>query len=90
MNDDSLDVLAPRIEDEEEIQEVTLVAWLKQVGDEVAAGEPIAEVMTDKVNVEIESPSAGTLKEILVEEDGVIAVGQPVARIKVVGNQLGA
>ncbi len=58
-----------------------MVAWLKQPGDQVAAGEVIAEAMTEKVNVEIESPVAGVLAEILVAEEDTVTVGQPIARV---------
>jgi 2-oxoglutarate dehydrogenase E2 component (dihydrolipoamide succinyltransferase) len=73
------DIPMPDIE--EEAGEFTLVAWLKGPGDEVEAGEVIAEAMTEKVNVEIESPVTGRLEEILVAEDDTVASGQPIARV---------
>ena len=81
MSDGAQEIPMPRIGDDEEVEEATLVAWLKRVGDEVAEGEAIAEAMTEKINVEVESPVSGVLEEILVEEDHTIAVGQPIARI---------
>lgn len=45
----------------------TVTAWLKKPGDPVAAGEPIAEVETDKTTVELEAPADGVLAEIRVE-----------------------
>ena len=62
-------------------KEGTIVAWHKRPGEEVAEGELLVEVMTDKVNVEIESPASGTLVEILVQADDVAPVGAAIARI---------
>jgi pyruvate dehydrogenase E2 component (dihydrolipoamide acetyltransferase) len=59
----------------------TIVAWHKQAGQRVTAGELLVEVMTDKVNVEVESPASGTLTEILVQADGDAPVGAAIARI---------
>lgn len=81
MSENTQDIPMPRIGDDEEVTEATLVAWVKQVGDDVAEGEAIAEAMTEKVNIEVESPVAGVLKEILVEEDCTVAVGQSIARV---------
>jgi 2-oxoglutarate dehydrogenase E2 component (dihydrolipoamide succinyltransferase) len=49
--------------------------WLKAVGDSVAVDEPLVEISTDKVDTELPSPVAGTLVEITVTEDQVVAVG---------------
>jgi pyruvate dehydrogenase E1 component subunit beta len=46
----------------------TLARWLKRVGDRVSIGEVLAEVETDKATMEIESPGAGTLVQVLVTE----------------------
>ena len=59
----------------------TVVAWHKRAGERVAAGELLVEVMTDKVNVEVESPASGTLSEILVQADDDAPVGAAIARI---------
>jgi pyruvate/2-oxoglutarate dehydrogenase complex dihydrolipoamide acyltransferase (E2) component len=56
-------------------KEAILVAWHKQPGEAVAKDEPIADVMTDKVNVEIVSPTAGTLREARVAQDEAVAIG---------------
>jgi pyruvate/2-oxoglutarate dehydrogenase complex dihydrolipoamide acyltransferase (E2) component len=66
--------------------EATVVAWRKEVGDPVAAGEGICDVQTDKVDMEIESPVAGTLAEILVAVDEDVEVGEPLARIRPAGD----
>ncbi|MBX9246216.1 2-oxoglutarate dehydrogenase, E2 component, dihydrolipoamide succinyltransferase [Actinotalea ferrariae] len=69
----------------ESVTEGTVTRWLKQVGDEVAVDEPLLEVSTDKVDTEIPSPFAGTLSEILVQEDETVEVGTPLARIGAAG-----
>jgi pyruvate/2-oxoglutarate dehydrogenase complex dihydrolipoamide acyltransferase (E2) component len=63
------------------VAEGTIVAWLKQPGEEVAADEPLCEVTTDKIDVEIPSPAAGVLTEILVEPGETVEVGTLLARI---------
>lgn len=65
----------------ESIVSATVVQWLKKEGDHVALDEPLLEVSTDKVNSEIPSPVAGTLKEILVDVDDEVEVGQLLAKI---------
>lgn len=62
-------------------KEGTIVTWHKRPGDAVGEGELLVEVMTDKVNVEVESPASGTLAEILVQADDVAPVGAVIARI---------
>ena len=62
-------------------KEGTIVAWHKRPGEKVAQGELLVEVMTDKVNVEVESPASGTVAEILVQADDVVPVGAAIARI---------
>ena len=65
----------------ESVTEGTVTRWLKQVGDTVAADEPLVEVSTDKVDTEIPSPASGVLLAISVPEDGVVAVGGELAVI---------
>jgi 2-oxoglutarate dehydrogenase E2 component (dihydrolipoamide succinyltransferase) len=65
----------------ESITEGTLAQWLKKPGDAVAADEPIASLETDKVTVEVPSPTAGTLTETLVNEGDTVEVGAVIARI---------
>ncbi len=65
----------------ESVTEGTVTRWLKQVGDEVAADEPLLEVSTDKVDTEVPSPVAGTLLEIKVAEDETVEVGAALAVI---------
>ena len=65
----------------ESVTEGTVTRWLKNVGDEVAVDEPLLEVSTDKVDTEIPSPFAGTLQEILAQEDDTVPVGADLAVI---------
>src|ERR1700737_3344915 len=58
-----------------------LVRWLKHEGDQVAKGEPLMEVETDKATVEVESPGTGTLSAITAAEGDDVAVGHPIALI---------
>ncbi|MDQ3043778.1 MAG: 2-oxo acid dehydrogenase subunit E2 [Chloroflexota bacterium] len=64
-----------------DMTEGTLLRWLKQVGDDVERGEPIAEIETDKVTIEIEAFEGGVLTETLVSEGDTVPVGTPVATI---------
>lgn len=73
------DILMPQMG--ESIVEGTVTRWLKKVGDHVERDEPLFEISTDKVDVEIPSPVSGTLAEILVEEGRTVAVNTVVARI---------
>ena len=76
---DATDVEMPELG--ESVTEGTITTWLKSVGDTVDVDEPLLEVSTDKVDTEIPSPVAGTIVEILAEEDDTIEVGAVIARI---------
>ena len=73
------DVVMPRLSDS--MEEGTVLQWLKQVGDEVAIGDELVEIETDKANMAYEADIAGTLSEILVQEGETVAIGEPIARI---------
>ncbi|MDX6610638.1 MAG: hypothetical protein QOF85_2563 [Solirubrobacterales bacterium] len=73
------DVVMPRLSDS--MEEGTILQWLKQVGDEVAIGDELVEIETDKANMAYESDVAGTLSEILVQEGETVAIGTPIARV---------
>jgi pyruvate/2-oxoglutarate dehydrogenase complex dihydrolipoamide acyltransferase (E2) component len=75
-----VDVVMPKWGDT--MQEGVIVEWGVAVGDEVAEGEALATVETDKVEADIESPVAGTVVEILVPEGEAAEVGAPVARLR--------
>src|SRR5580692_11070355 len=59
----------------ESITEATVAKWLKRPGEAVAADEPVAELETDKVTLEVPAPTSGTLSEILAEEGANVPVG---------------
>ena len=63
--------------------EATIVAWHKQPGDRVTSGELLVEVMTDKVNIEVDAPAAGVVVEILHAAEETVAAGALIARIDV-------
>ena len=65
----------------EGITEVTIMRWLKAIGEAVDEGEAIAAVETDKASMEIEAPVSGTLTELLVEAGDSPEVGDPIARL---------
>ena len=65
------------------VSEGTILEWRKAVGDEVAADEPIADVTTDKVDVEIPCPASGVLAKIVAEPGDTVPVGEVIAEIDV-------
>ena len=75
-----IDVKMPELG--ENVTEATIVHWLKRVEELIQEGEILVEVMTDKVNSEIESPASGVVKEILFPEESVVKVGNTIARIE--------
>ncbi len=74
----------------ETVTEGTIERWLKKPGDHVDKYEPIVEINTDKVDVELPSPVTGTVTELLVEEGAVVAVGAPLAIIEEVAGEVRA
>ncbi len=58
-----------------------IVAWLRGVGDVVAAGDPIAEIETDKATLELEAPAPGTIIEIVSASGTEVPVGETLAII---------
>ena len=73
------DVVMPELG--ESVTEGTITRWLKQVGDTVEVDEALLEVSTDKVDTEVPSPVAGTIVEILHNEDDTVDVGAVIVRI---------
>jgi pyruvate/2-oxoglutarate dehydrogenase complex dihydrolipoamide acyltransferase (E2) component len=71
------EVVMPAMEMDQE--SACLVRWLKSEGDHVAKGEPLMEIETDKVTVEIESPGSGVLMEVRAQAGADVPVGQVVA-----------
>jgi pyruvate dehydrogenase E2 component (dihydrolipoamide acetyltransferase) len=70
------------------MEEGTITRWIKKEGDKVEKGEPIVEVMTDKVNIEVESPDNGTILKILAKEGDVVPILQPIAIIGEAGEEV--
>jgi pyruvate dehydrogenase E2 component (dihydrolipoamide acetyltransferase) len=62
-----------------------LLRWIKASGDTVRKGEPIAEIETDKVTVEIEAPASGVLRDVTAQEGDVVPVGHTIAIIAAAG-----
>ncbi len=76
-----VDFLLPELG--ENVASATVTSWLKSVGDTVAQGEPLLEVMTEKINAEVESPFAGVLVEVVKDVDDDVLPGTVVARFEV-------
>jgi pyruvate dehydrogenase E2 component (dihydrolipoamide acetyltransferase) len=69
------------------MEEGTLLRWLKSEGDEVNTGDPIAEIETDKVTMELEAEDSGTLAELIAGEGQGVAVGEAIAFIQGEGEE---
>ena len=76
----SNEILVPSLG--ESISEATVSKWLKEVGDTVDSDEPVVELETDKVNIEVPSPFQGTLSSIIVKEGSTVEVGSLLGVIK--------
>ena len=71
-------------------EDAILASWLVSVGDEIAQGQPIAEVETEKAMVEMESTGTGTLRRVVAETGAVVAVGAPIAALSEPGDDSAA
>jgi pyruvate/2-oxoglutarate dehydrogenase complex dihydrolipoamide acyltransferase (E2) component len=65
------------------VEEGTVIEWLKEVGDEVAAEEPICAIATDKVDTEVLAPADGVLTKIVAGVEETVAVGEPIGEMEV-------
>src|SRR5262245_49879200 len=65
----------------ESVTEATIGRWFKQAGETVAADEPLVELETDKVTIEVPSPAAGVLSEIAAKDGETVGVGAVLGRI---------
>ena len=74
-----IDIVAP--EAGESVTEGTLLDWHVAPGDQVSDGQTVAEISTDKVDVELPAPASGTITEILAEAGETVTVGQVIARM---------
>ncbi|UCG24967.1 MAG: 2-oxo acid dehydrogenase subunit E2 [Chloroflexota bacterium] len=79
------DVIMPKVDMDQETG--TVGEWLKKEGDEVKQGEPILEIETDKVAIEVEAPASGTLVNILVGEGETVPIATVIATILAPGEQ---
>src|SRR5258707_4030785 len=66
----------------ESVTEATIGRWFKRAGDPVAVDEPLVELETDKVTIEVPAPSAGVLSEIVAKDGDTVAVGALLRPIK--------
>jgi len=73
------DVVMPRLSDS--MEEGTILQWLKAIGDEVAVGDELVEIETDKANMAYEADVAGTLTEIVAAEGETLPIGAVIARV---------
>ncbi|WP_298331308.1 dihydrolipoamide acetyltransferase family protein [Haloactinopolyspora sp.] len=78
-----VDILMPRLSDT--MEEGVVNAWLKQVGDEVKAGDTLVEIETDKAVMEHQAYEDGVLEEIVVAEGDSAPIGAPIARLRAAG-----
>ncbi len=72
-------VVMPKMGDT--MEEGKILAWRKHEGDTVAKGDALAEIETEKVNIEAEAFAAGVLRKIIAPEGATVPVGQPIALI---------
>jgi pyruvate dehydrogenase E2 component (dihydrolipoamide acetyltransferase) len=80
------EVIMPKMGDA--MEEGTLLKWLKSEGDEVQEGDPIAEIETDKVTMELEAENSGTLAQLMAEEGQDVPVGEAIAFIQGEGEEV--
>src|SRR5215210_3424738 len=73
------EIVMPRLSDS--MEEGTILKWMKSIGDEVAVGDELVEIETDKANMVYESDTAGSLIEITAEEGDTLPIGEVIARV---------
>jgi pyruvate dehydrogenase E2 component (dihydrolipoamide acetyltransferase) len=73
------EIVMPRLSDS--MEEGTILRWIKSVGDEVALGDELVEIETDKANMVFESDAAGTLIEVVAGEGDTLPIGEVIARV---------
>ncbi len=79
----TIDVVTPAAG--ESVTEGTILEWRVKVGDPIKLDDPIVDISTDKVDVELYAPASGTVSEILAQEGDTVTVGQVIARIAIGG-----
>jgi len=73
------EIVMPRLSDS--MEEGTILRWMKSPGDEVAQGDELVEIETDKANMVYEAPAGGTLVEVVADEGATLPIGEVIARI---------
>lgn len=81
------DLIMPKMSDA--MEEGKVLKWLKNEGDQVEKGEPIAEIETDKANVELEAPESGVIQKFTANEGDTVAIGTTIALIVPAGELAG-
>lgn len=76
------EVVIPRLGSSDESDQVKILRWMKKVGEPVRKGDPLLEVETDKVTVEIEASDSGLLSEMRAKEGEVVSFNSVVAIIE--------
>ena len=76
----AIEIIVPTLG--ESVSDATVARWIKTTGDIVAADEPIVELETDKVTLEVPAPAAGQIGDIVAAEGTVVEVGAILARLK--------
>ena len=79
-------IILPAMSDQ--MTEAELLTWKVNVGDEVKKGDVIAEIATDKVDMDLDSPCDGKITKLIAEEGSMVNVGEPLAEIEVEGESL--
>lgn len=79
-------IILPAMSDQ--MTEAELLTWKVNVGDEVKKGDVIAEIATDKVDMDLDSPFDGKIVKLVAEEGSTLNVGETLAEIEVEGESL--
>ena len=80
----AIEIIVPTLG--ESVSDATVARWIKTTGDNVAADEPIVELETDKVTLEVPAPAAGQIGDIVAAEGAVVEVGAILARLEEVAS----
>tara|TARA_B100000902_G_scaffold35509_1_gene42666 strand:+ start:1942 stop:2214 length:273 start_codon:yes stop_codon:yes gene_type:complete len=82
----SENIILPAMSDQ--MTEAELLTWKVNVGDEIKKGDVIAEIATDKVDMDLDSPFDGKIVKLIAEEGSMVNVGEILAEIEVEGESL--
>lgn len=64
------------------VGEINITKWLKQKGEKVIKEEPLFEIMTSKINIEVKAEVSGILYEIFAKEGSIVSIGEVIAKIE--------